>query len=351
MYSLQYKLILFVSAFLAMSCRNTPKEVERKPLSPYQSLSILTKAEAADAIVADTIEKFFDLVNPLEMSIQMKRNYPENTNREVILADYKQFLRNDVDSFTTPEAEKMTRILREACLLYNKIEPKAFPYQLKLIKTHAKHYGQGVYYTRQNAIIIPEQDLKLPDDQLLQTMLHEIAHIYTRLNPKKQAELFNLLGFKRPKVTNLVISDSLYKRVFYNPDGIDLAWTTDFTIDGGKNAQVIALIYSKVNAYQPDLHDFMNHMGWGYFETQATDKGLEILTIGQRQQSTLNMRDLPILFLKKFNTNYVIHPNEIIADNIKLLVLSQKDPQVLTPLTNEGRDLLLKIKNVLNKSE
>jgi hypothetical protein len=351
MYSLPYKFILFVSAFLTMSCRHTPKDIEKIALSPYQSLSILTKEDAADAIVADTIEKFFDLVNPLEMSIQMKRNYPENTPRTAILADYKAFLRNDVDSFTSKEREKMTRILREACQLYNKIEPKAFPYQLKLIKTHAKHYGQGVYYTRQNAIIIPEPDLKLPDDQLLQTMLHEIAHVYTRLNPKKQVELFNLIGFRRPKVNNLVISDSLYKRIFYNPDGIDLAWTTDFTIEGTKNAQVIALIYSKVNAYNPDLHEFMDHMGWGYFETQVTDKGLEILTVGQRQQSTLNMRELPLLFLKKFNTNYVIHPNEIIADNIKLLVLSQKDPLVLTPLTNEGRDLLLKIKAVLNKSE
>jgi hypothetical protein len=348
---LNHKFILWVGLFAIMSCRHTPKEPEAVALSPYQSLCILSKADAADAIVADTIEKFFDKVNPLEMSIQMKRNYPENTERAAILKDYKAFLREDVDSFTYQEGQKMTRILREACQLYNKIEPKAFPFQIKLIKTHAKHYGQGVYYTRQNAIIIPEQDLKLPDEMLLQTMLHEVAHIYTRLNPKKQAELFQLIGFRRPKSPNLVISDSLYKRIFYNPDGIDLAWTTDFTIDGAKNAQVLALIYSKVNVYQPDLKDFMEHMGWGYFETQATDKGLEIRTIGQRQQSTLNMKELPILFLQKFNTNYVIHPNEIIADNIKLLVLSQKDPRVLTPLTNEGRDLLLKIKAVLNKTE
>jgi hypothetical protein len=286
----------------------------------------------------------------------MKRNYPDGTDRNVILKDYKQYLRADVTNFSPQDTVRLKRIMNEACALYNKIEPTAFSYEIKLIKTHGKHYGNSVYYTRENTIMIPANELKtaitpLNDDILLQTLLHEIAHVYTRLNPHKQAALFNLIGFKRATTSGLLVNDSLYKRIFYNPDGIDLAWMMDFKADDGKIVQALPLIYSKYSAFNPEMPNFMDHMGWSYFEAQPTKSGLDIITIGSRQQSTLNTRELPTHFLQKFNTNYIVHPNEIIADNIKLLAFSQKDPRIIDNLSPEGRNLLLKIKAVMNLKE
>jgi hypothetical protein len=55
------------------------------------------------------------------------------------------------------------------------------------------------------------------------------------------------------------------------------------------------------------------------------------------------------MFLKNYNTAYIIHPDEIVADNFALLMLSQKNPSVLNTCTEGGKTLLTKMKDVLSQ--
>ena len=56
------------------------------------------------------------------------------------------------------------------------------------------------------------------------------------------------------------------------------------------------------------------------------------------------------MFLKNYNTAYIIHPDEIVADNFALLMLSQKNPSILTDYTEGGKILLTKMDNLLKRN-
>ena len=49
----------------------------------------------------------------------------------------------------------------------------------------------------------------------------------------------------------------------------------------------------------------------------------------------------------KYNTQYIIHPDEVLADNFMILALSKRDPSSLDDFDEAGKELLKKIENAL----
>ena len=131
-----------------------------------------------------------------------------------------------------------------------------------------------------------------------------------------------------------------------NPDGLDFAYTTLTTADG-KNTLAMPLIYVDEYAYMPQKRGFQNYFKWNYFEIVPKDTFVDVLSIGNKQQSTLNTVNLASLYKDIFNTNYIIHPNEIAGNNFMTLVYAQKKPELITPLSAKGREFLLKINEIL----
>lgn len=341
--------ILLSFCFL-LACRTDKKNTEIQ-LSGTQKVFLLDSLAASNAIVRDDIEKFFDKIQPVDMMIQMKRPYDSTVKREVILSDYKTFIQQDIEDFTAKESEFLVKVMSEAYDLCNSVSIKIFPVEIKLIKTKGKHYGDDTYYTRENLIIIPKAALVKPNyDEFLKVMLHEISHIYTRTNPTMKAELYATIGFKRI-AQKLEINDSLRQRILMNPDGIDENWATTLTLDGGKEAFAVPIIYANEVSFKKEKPDFFQYLGWNYYEITPSVSGnnLTVQTVGKMQKSTLSTVGINELFKAKFNTDYIIHPDEIIADNFAITLLSHKNPNIVAPLTEGGRKLIQTIKVVLMK--
>ncbi len=346
-----YTLIILLS-FALFACRTEQAKTEIQ-LSDNHKILLLDSLSAAKTIVKDDVEHFFDKITPVDMMIQMGKEFPEKTSRESIIDDYKKFIQADVLSFTKEEADFLAKILMEAFDLCQKADIQYFPEELKLIKTHGKHYGNDTYYTRENVIVIPKQALKKKDsDIFLKVMLHEISHVITRLNPSLKSELFATIGFK--KITQpLIFNDSLQQRLLTNPDGIEFNWMTELTVSNGQNVKAIPLIYANESGYKKNKKEFFNYMGFNYFEISASSDGKSMIvqTIGNQQKSTLNTEGINDLFHQKFNTDYIIHPDEIIADNFSILVYAMKNPKSLESYTEGGRKLIEKIKIVMDESK
>lgn len=51
----------------------------------------------------------------------------------------------------------------------------------------------------------------------------------------------------------------------------------------------------------------------------------------------------------KDNTNYIIHPDEIMADNFMFAILSMESPDYLTRFSKEGNTLIEEIKTILRE--
>jgi hypothetical protein len=337
-----------ISLFILSACRMDKKNTEIQ-LSETHKVTLLDSVWATKALVKDEIDDFFNKITPIDMMIQMKQTFPASMSRDSMVSAYKKYIQHDVGDFTTAESAFIAKTMSEAFNLCNKLSVNVFPEDLKIIKTHGKHYGEDTYYTRENLIIIPEQSLDKRDSEtFLKVILHEISHIVTRLRPMVKAKLYATIGFN--KMANpLIIKDSLKNRLLTNPDGCDLDWVKELTTTEGKNVYTIPLIYANDSIYNPQKPDFFQNMGWNYFEItpSVSGKSIQVVTIGDKQKSTLNTTGLTTLFKEKFNTEYIIHPDEIIADNFSILIYSLKNSQTLDSLSVGGKQLIETMRGVL----
>jgi hypothetical protein len=342
---------LISTLFFFGSCRNeNPKSTEIL-LSGIHKVTLLDSTDAAKAIVRDDLDKFFEHLTPIDAAVQMKQNGPLSMSPDVMVASYKKYLQSDVTAFSKEEAAFVAKAMTEAFQLVSKVSVRYFPDDIRLIKTKAHHYDGEMYYTRENCIVIPAPILKQKNyEAFLQTMLHEISHIVTRLNPNVKGQLYALVGFKKIE-TPLQMPDSLRRRLLTNPDGVDINWANTLTSATGKTVFTLPLLYAKDTVFDPKKPDFSDYLGWNYYELapSADNKTLVVQTVGSRQQSTLDTRGINDMFLKNYNTAYIIHPDEIVADNFALLMLSQKNPSVLATCTEGGKTLLNKMREVLSQ--
>lgn len=337
--------------FLTHTACRTEKAKTEIQLSGFNRVLLLDSLSASRTIVKDDLEHFFDNITPVDMMIQMHKDYPLSTNRDSIVADYKKYIQTDVLDFSREEADYIAKTMAEAFELCQKAQFQHFPEEIKLIKTHGKHYGEDTYFTRENAIVIPKQALQKKDDDIfLKVILHEISHIVTRLNPTLKTELYAAIGFQKLSLP-LLMNDSLRQRLLTNPDGHELTWATQLTTADGKNVQAIPLIYANETGYKQNKKEFFEYLGFNYFEIDSTSDGksLNVQTIGNQQKSTLNTEGVNDLFHQKLNTDYIIHPDEIVADNFSILMFSMKNAKSLEEYTEGGRQLLDTVKSVLSK--
>jgi hypothetical protein len=351
----------FLVVFVVFSaCKNEPSKPEKIAseikksareiqLSETVKVLLLDSLSASNAIVRDDIEKFFETITPIDAAIQMQQNFDEKTTRDVAISAYKFFLKGDVSNFSKSETERLALTFTKAFKLCNSISPKIFPEEIKLVKSKGKPYGGDTYYTRENIIVVPEKALNdMIDEAFLKVILHEIAHIITRLNPNLKLKLYSAIGFNKIDA-ELVLPDSLEKRRLTNPDGINLKWATTLTVADNKKIFAVPLMYSKTAYFNPQSPELFEHMGWNFFEISVDKSGkkFEILTKGEKFQSTLDTRGINKLFLNNFNTDYIIHPDEIIADNFSILALQENMNTKVQQLTPNGLTLLTNLKSVL----
>ncbi len=320
------------------SCSGKTGDVIDFPNS--RTLRLLNREQAVEIITVDQTDHYFDQVSALDMSLQLRRAYPPETSRQAILSDYFNLLKSDVADFTPKEKTLTAEVFGAAFDACNSLGSNLLPKEINIVKSKGLPYGDGVFYTRDNTIVIPSNELKTANKaELIKTMLHELGHIYTRTHVAKKAALYAVLGFKKLENTHLLMNDSLYQRLLLNPDGVNFTWVTALTMADGKNVMAIPLIYSNEYQFTSKKKSYMDYLSWNYFEARNTVRGVELLT-NNRLQTTLQTKDLPGLFKEKLNTDYVIHPDEIFADNFALLTGSCGRTDSIPAISAQGKSAL-----------
>lgn len=336
--------------FVAFHCTAQPvltKTVVR--LDNKHVAIILDSVSAAQAIVQDVHNGFFDKVNVCEMSIQMKRTLNGET-REQLLPYYMGFLQTDVRHFDQKENKFTAEVIQRAFKTCAEVNPDIFPDTLLLIKTAGKHYGDGVWYTRENCIIIPANELdSRKTNPFTTTMLHEIFHVYSRLNAAKQAQLYQLIGFNSIGYKNLLLPPSLAERVLHNPDGVDFAQKIDLKQADGNVISAVPIIVSNQASYQKGRDEFFGYLEFNIYEIRPDGAGKwAVVTAENGWSSTLNLDSQPDFFKQiKDNTGYIIHPDEVLADNFAFIMNAKKSPMLTAKFSPEGKQLLKDVEALL----
>ncbi len=340
--------LLLLPFILLWSCKSQPQTSPLLELSENHKVIFLDSLEAGEAITKDEKENYFSLVTPLDIAIQMKKNFEPETPRTEIINEYKAFLKTDVLSFSKEEMEFVNEVIKEAYEMSNQVSKSIFPKEIKLIKTHANHYGQGAYYTRENCIIIPKDELDLKNKEgFLETIFHEISHIYTRYHPEKQKALYKLIGFSNiGNMSNLLIKPELKNRILLNPDGVNFAYHIELNERSGRPYSAIPIIKSNEPKYINSKNDFFDYIDFSLYKIDI-QHGVRVKTDAEGN-TTIDMDNVPDFFEKiTTNTGYIIHPDEIIADNFMYIMMREKKNGLLRSFTDDGIELLKNIKSIL----
>jgi hypothetical protein len=134
-----------------------------------------------------------------------------------------------------------------------------------------------------------------------------------------------------------------------NPDGTDFKYYITLQVAPDKEIKAIPIIYSNAAKFNPKKPDFFNYLKFELFELQNMQRGFIVAT-KKDGTSTLNMKELPDFQRQiRDNTGYIIHPDEILADNFMFLALAQKDKKRNDKFSNEGKALLQLIDTELKK--
>lgn len=281
------------------------------------------------------------------MALQMKMPLKQGTSRQELLKLYQAYLQADVSDFSAAERDFILPIIQQATDYCFTLVPDLLPNKIELIKTNGRHYGPGVFYTRENRIIIPQNELLKQDhDQMLQVMMHELFHLISRQHPDLRKALYTLIGFNRlSKEQAYIIPDSMLKsRLLLNPDGVVRDYAITLAIGLKDTVQAIPLLQSISNTYQPHLPDYFNYMDFGLYPLQKKEG------VWQLQSKPLPSEQMTDFYRQiGDNTNYIIHPDEILAENFTLLVLRANgklnaNAQRLSP---EGQLLLQRLAKCL----
>ena len=342
---------LFIGLLGVMSCHSN-KTIETTGSTATDGFVLLDSIAAAQAIIIDKTDGLFERITPIDMAIQTKQSLKRKGDRTKMLVDYKAFLQQDVEDFTAKEKVVLTKLMRKAIRLCDSLSHKILPTTIQLIKTKGKHYGDGAFYTRDDCIIIPASDLKTPNEkQLLQVMLHEISHIISRYNPALREKLYNLVGFEKILTeSNLIINEPLKSQLLANPDGMNMEYAIQVHAPNGELIWALPLLYANKRDFQPKSPAFFSYLTFELFELKKQEDGRFLVHTDKNGHATLMLGKLPDFFKKiGDNTQYIIHPDEIIADNFWMMTLAtqQVDGVTMDKFSAAGKVLILDVEKAV----
>ncbi len=333
----------------SLFCCKTTK-LSTVQMSKTQTVLLCDSTRASTLIVEDFTDHFFEKINVLDMSIQMNRKYIDGTTRREILKDYENYLQKDVSSFTTEEQKLLNECLKEISTTCNYLNVNILPNNLNLIKSKATNYGQGTWYTRENCIIIPFDALKAKEkDKIVETLYHEIFHCYSRANTEKRASLYSLIGFKAIEKP-LNMPRALQDRVLLNPDGVNYAQKIDLQQAPDKILSAIPIILANEYQVVQNKKSFFQYLRFDLFEVIDEPSHVDVMTKVDAISTTININEQPDFYRQiRDNTKYIIHPDEVLADNFMFLCQSIKNPNRLDDFSPEGKELIKKVKEIVMK--
>lgn len=329
---------LMLLALLALSCKSK-KDVVLAPATEGKPalVTFLDSVQASEAIITDDVDGFFKNISALEINIQMK-NPAEPGDREAALREFVPFLKTQVSNWTTQEKLAMYEVFKKVKQLCDTINPRIFPGSIRLVKIKNGHYGNDVYYTRGNNIMIPENIFQKADihDQV-PVMVHEVFHILSRKNPQLRDDLYKLIGFEKadkPVKLNKILDHFLLT----NPDGVSFQYLIHLEAQG-RQVKAIPLITSKWARYKPDVPSFFDYLNFDLYKLD--DHGDSYMATSTPQgRSLIPVDETPSFFTKiKDNTQYIIHPDEIMADNFMLALQAYSNGNY-SKFSKEGRALV-----------
>lgn len=290
---------------------------------PLAEGTVVRFAGVRDGIEALTRrDDYVKRLSPFDRQVRLR------TKRDVSEEELLAFVAGHVVPWMEAEIQKL-RPLIEA--LARKIAPwkLKLPPVVLLVKTTGREEG-GAAYCRGLAIVLPQNLLDGDTGKLTRILPHELFHMLSSHNPKLRDALYATIGFQPSNEVQL--PEPLRARRITNPDAPVLRHYITVTQDG-RQIELVPVLYSKTPRYDPAVGG--NLFAYLTFRLMAVENpgGGWRPVVEDGNPVLLDPDDVPGYHEQVGrNTRYIIHPEEILADNFVLLLDGRIDvptPRVL----------------------
>ncbi len=286
-----------------------------------QELSFATLPEARDLLSAT--DAFVSRMSPFDRSARMK------TARDVSEAEYLAFAASAAMEWSPEE-------IRTVEAAFDKVRPAIaqlslpLPPGISFIKTSGREEG-GAAYTREKAIILPKD--MIASNDLRRLLAHELFHIASRQRPTLAAALYATIGFHQCGEVALPLE--LAPRKITNPDAPKNDYCVKLELGQERIVAVPVLLSNSAKYDVSRGGEFFEYLQLAYLLVEPGQGNTAAKALrDERGPRLVGLRDVSGFFEQVGrNTDYIIHPEEILADNFALLVLGADNvasPEVMT---------------------
>jgi hypothetical protein len=255
-------------------------------------------------------DEFIERLSPFDRAARLK------TDRDVSETEFLEFIKSNVLAWSDPERRKIESALAKIMPALEALA-LSLPQPIKLIKTTGAEEGNA-FYTRDTALAFPVKPLGSQTVETLEkTLAHEIFHVWSRQNPRRREKIYQSIGFA--KCPEVVLPAEMNRRKITNPDAPRNDHAIRIQFDGA-NVAAVPVLLASTETYDPKR-------GGEFFQY------LQLKFIVGPSHTLADLKQIGGFFEQVgHNTDYIIHPEEILADNFALLVLGRygvASPQIL----------------------
>jgi hypothetical protein len=262
------------------------------------------------------LDRFTESLSVFDLQSRLDRSDPT-------LDGFFEFSVEQIVPWTAEQKEKLTVIIES-------LEQRLLPLDLPLpktvflVQTTGKIEGKAAY-CRGNAIMLPSRFMDVPQARLEPLLAHELFHVLSSHDPQLRYELYKIIGFKG--CPPIELTGDLADRKITNPDAPQLDCVLRIDVDG-ELVPVTPFLWAKSEFVPGEGKVFFDYLQFRLLVLEPKGGGYQPrLRDGEPWFVSPNRPDF--YWNIGTNTGYIIHPEEVLADNFKALVM--KTPDLPTP--------------------
>ena len=259
-------------------------------------------------------DSFIQSLSPFDRQARMRTRTDPGT------AAFVEFVANEAIEWNASEREAMVKAIE---LLGERLESLhlgnlhlALDNPILLVHTTGREES-GAAYTRGSSIILPRGKTGTPHQPPLRLIAHELFHVLSRAIPALRDNLYAIIGFQ--PTGEILLPGSLSPRRITNPDATHIAHALEVQLTEGRTSFVTPVLLAK-SKFDPEQPSLFSYLDFKLMEVEQAENGDWIPHV-VRGEAVLHDPSLPD-FHRQIgrNTGYIIHPDEVLADNFVIVV-------------------------------
>jgi hypothetical protein len=269
-------------------------------------------------------DDFIQRLSPFDRSARMK------TDKAVSEAELLEFIGKNVVDWTKDEMQTIQAAIEAIQPLLRDL-PLSLPPTVQIITTTGAEEGNAAY-TRATAIVLPKSALGKNQEDLQKLICHELFHILSRQNAELREKLYGIIGFT--KCNEIKLPPELERRKITNPDAPRNDHFIRLQIDDHE-ALAVPILLSSAETYDVKRGgEFFEYLQFQFLVVEKSGGSPDFKAASDGSSPKLVRMERVSGFMEQVgkNTGYIIHPEEILADNFALLVLNEHNlasPEIL----------------------